>query len=69
MDKMVRDMVIALVKRGDTVRITPIDRMPNLDREFKVDYVNEKGFIYGLSPYSDGYQMPFWAIKDIEIIG
>lgn len=69
MDRMTRDIVLALVKEGDKVRITPIDTMPNLEREFKVDYRNADSFVYGASPYSDGYCIPFWAIKGIEIIG
>lgn len=69
MSKVTRDMTIALVKRGDTIQIKPIDSMPNLDRVIKVQYVEKDGFWYGMTSSCDGYLLPFWAIKSIKIIG
>lgn len=69
MDRMVRDVTIALVRRGDKLQITPIDRVPNFEREITVDWVEDGRFIYGCSTTFDGYGYPFWAIKDIKIVG
>ena len=62
------ETVISLVKRGDTLEITPIDKLPNFDRKIKVDYVTKDGFIYGMSSTCDGYLYPFYAIKDCKIV-
>ena len=66
---MVKEMIMALVKPGDTVEITPISNVPNAERRFKVDEVLDDGFLYGLSITCDGYVMPFGWIKDIKIVG
>lgn len=57
-----------LVKPGDTIKITPIDKVPNCEREIKVDYITEEGFLYGLSETCDGWIIPFNWIKDFEIV-
>lgn len=59
---------VDLVKPGDTVRIVPIDKVPNADREFKVDELLNEGFLYGLSTTSDGYVMPYSWIKRLKVI-
>ena len=64
-----RDMTIALVQRGDTIQIKPIDSLPYLDRIIKVQSVEKDGFWYGMTGSCDGYLLPFWAIKSIKIIG
>ena len=66
---MVKEMIIALVKPGDTVEITPIPKVPNAERRFKVDKILDDGFLYGLSITCDGYVMPFTWIQDIKIVG
>ena len=66
---MIKEMIIALVKPGDTVEITPISKVPNAERRFKVNDVLDDGFLYGLSTTCDGYVMPFAWIKDIKIVG
>lgn len=53
--------------KGQRVRITPIDSMPNLPREIVVDEVTSEGLIYGITETCDGFDYPFWAIKKIEI--
>lgn len=65
---MIKEMIIALVQPGDTVKITPNRKMPKADRTFKVDAVLESGFLYGCSTTCDGYVMPFTWIKDIKIV-
>ena len=62
-------IVLAMVKPGDEVEITPIDRVPNCERHFKVDEVLADGFLYGCSITCDGYVIPFSWIKDIKIVG
>ena len=66
---MVKEIVMALVKPGDTVEITPISNVPNAERRFKVNEVLDDGFLYGLSTNCDGYVMPFGWIEDIKIVG
>ena len=66
---MFKEMIIALVKPGDTVEITPISKVPNAERRFKVNDVLDDGFLFGLSTTCDGYVMPFSWIKDIKIVG
>ena len=66
---MVKEMIIALVKPGDTVEITPISKVPDAERRFKVDEILDDGFLFGLSTTCDGYLMPFEWIEDIKIVG
>ena len=66
---MVKEIVMALVKPGDIVEITPISKVPNAERRFKVDEILDDGFLYGLSTTCDGYRMPFMWIEDIKIVG
>lgn len=56
------------VHPGDTVRIVPIDKVPNADREFKVNKLLNEGFLYGLSTTCDGYVMPYSWIKSLRVI-
>ena len=56
------------VKPGDVVRIVPIDKVPNADREFKVNELLEDGFLYGLSTTCDGYVMPYFWIKSLQVV-
>ena len=56
------------VKVGDKLKIIPLDNLPNFDREIVVDGINENSFSYGATETSDGYEYPFWAIKEMEII-
>lgn len=65
---MVKEIVMALVKPGDMVEITPIPKVPNAERRFKVNEVLDNGFLYGLSTTCDGYVMPFAWIQDIKIV-
>lgn len=65
---MVKETIIALVKLGDTVEITPISKVPNAERRFKVNDILDNGFLYGLSTTCDGYVMPFSWIEDIKIV-
>lgn len=65
---MVKETIIALVKPGDTVEITPISKVPNAERRFKVNDILDDGFLYGLSTTCDGYVMPFSWIEDIKIV-
>ena len=66
---MTKEIIIALVKPGDTVEITPIPKVPNAERRFKVDEILDDGFLHGLSTTCDGYVMPFTWIQDIKIVG
>ena len=66
---MVKETIIALVKPGDTVEITPIPKVSNAERRFKVNDILDDGFLYGLSTTCDGYVMPFTWIQDIKIVG
>lgn len=68
MEDLVRDVVIANVKVGDTVEIVPIDKVPNAERRFKVDDKTKEGFLYGVSEYCDGYVIPYYWIKSIKIV-
>lgn len=61
-------MVLQMVKPGDIVEIQPIDKFPNAERKFKVDAITKNGFIYGVSEYCDGYEMPFYWIKSLKIV-
>lgn len=65
---MVKEIIIALVQPGDTVKITPTRNAPNAERKFKVNAVLDDGFLYGCSTTCDGYVMPFSWIKDIKIV-
>lgn len=65
---MVKETIIALVKPGDTVEITPISKVPNAERRFNVNDILNDGFLYGLSTTCDGYVMPFSWIEDIKIV-
>lgn len=65
---MVKGIVMSLVKPGDMVEITPISKVPNAERRFKVDEVLDDGFLYGLSETCDGYVIPFTWIQDIKIV-
>ena len=56
------------VKKGDTVRIVPIDSVPNAERVFKVDELLNQGFLYGCSITCDGYVIPYSWIKSIRVI-
>lgn len=60
--------ILNMVKVGDVVEITPIDKVPNAERRFKVDDITKEGFLYGLSETCDGYVIPFYWIKDIKIV-
>jgi hypothetical protein len=57
-----------MVKVGDTVEITPIEKLPNLDRKFKVNSITNDSFIYGVSETCDGYEMPFEWFTEIKIV-
>ena len=60
-------MNISEVKVGDKIKITPIDRLPNFDRGvIEIQSVNENSFGYGATETCDGYEYPFYAIKEIE---
>ena len=63
-----KDIILSLVKIGDTVEIVPSSKMPNADRKFRVQDITKNGFIYGISENCDGYLMPFYAIEDIKIV-
>ena len=65
---MIKETIIALVKPGDIVEITPIPKFPNAERRFKVNEVLDNGFLYGLSTTCDGYVIPFSWIQDIKIV-
>lgn len=65
----VSEIVLQMVKAGDTVEIVPIDKFPNAERKFKVDEITKEGFLYGLSEYCDGYVIPFNWIKELKIVG
>lgn len=65
----INEIVLQMVKVGDTVEIVPIDKFPNAERRFKVDEITEEGFLYGLSEYCDGYVIPFSWIKELKIVG
>ena len=58
---------IKRVKKGDIINITPIDKVPNCERQIKVDEVTSEGFLYGVSTTCDGWIIPFYWIKDFEI--
>lgn len=60
-------MKISDVKVGDRLEITPIDKLPNFDREIVVQDILKNGFLYGVTSNSDGYVYPFYAIKDFKI--
>ena len=53
------------INKGDTITIKPKSVMPNLIRKFKVDYIGNDYFVYGVSSHCDGYTVGFWAIDDI----
>lgn len=65
---MTRDIIISMVKVGDTLEITPIPKVPNAERRFKVDGILEEGFLYGVSETCDGHIIPYYWIQDIKII-
>lgn len=65
---MTKDIVIGLVKKGDHLEITPIDKLPDFDKEITVQDVLDNGFLYGVTDRCDGYVYPFWAIKDVKIV-
>ena len=56
------------VKVGDTVRIVPIDKVPNAERQFKVNALLDQGFLYGLSTTCDGYVIPYSWIKRLTVV-
>lgn len=57
--------LLKYLKEGDEIEIIPIDKFPNADRKFKINYFSKDGFVYGLSETCDGYEMPFNWIKGI----
>lgn len=63
-----RDIVLGMVKVGDTIEITPNPKVPNAEKIFKVDEILEEGFLYGSSETCDGYVIPYSWIKDVKII-
>lgn len=65
---MIKEIIIALVKPGDTVEITPISKVLNAERRFKVNDILDDGFLYGLSTTCDGHVIPFSWIEDIKIV-
>lgn len=65
---MTKDIVLAMVKVGDTLEITPISTFPNAERKFKVDDILEEGFLYGASETCDGYVIPYYWIQDVKIV-
>lgn len=67
-DRMSRDIIIALVKPGDTIKVKARESLPNFSGTYKVDYLVDDGFLYGVSGSCDGYTMPFWAIEEIAIV-
>ena len=62
------EIILSMVKKGDTIEIEPIDKVPNIDKHFKVDEVLDNGFLYGCSIRCDGYVIPFNWIKNIKIV-
>ena len=62
------EIALAGVKVGDKLSITPLDTLPNFDREIVVDSINENSFGYGSTETSDGREYPFWAIKKFKVI-
>lgn len=65
---IVNNVILNIVKVGDTVEITPKEKFPNAERRFKVDDICKEGFIYGISEYRDGYVMPFYWIDSLRIL-
>lgn len=59
-------MKISEVKVGDKVKITPVDTLPNFyNGVLEVQSINENSFGYGATETCDGYEYPFYAIKEI----
>lgn len=63
-----RKLTLRQVKPGDTLKITPSDKVPNFDKKIKVSSIGDEVFYYGASETSDGKSYPWWAIKDLEIV-
>lgn len=63
-----RQLTLRQVKPGDTLKITPSDKVPNFDKKIKVSSIGDEVFYYGASETSDGKSYPWWAIKDLEIV-
>ena len=40
-----KNEILSMVKVGDTVEITPIEKLPNLDRKFKVNKFIEEEWV------------------------
>lgn len=56
------------VSEGKTIKITPIDSVPNADRVLKIDRLTPYGIEYGASITNDSYFMPYSWIKRFRII-
>lgn len=63
-----KEMLIAMVRVGDWLDITPLDTLPNFETRIKVQGITTDGFIYGGTETRDGKCYPFWSIKDMKIV-
>ena len=70
---MAQFKILKNVKEGTHLKLTPIPKLPNMDRDVVVNYIgeccDEPAIIYGMSETCDGYAIPCSWIKDFEIVG
>ena len=70
--KIAEEIALNAMKPGTRLRLEPIKKLPNMDRDIVLDGITdclgEPAILYGVSETCDGYSIPFSWIESYEVL-